>query len=193
MLQVTVPGNKWSVVVAPSYRARWLSSMYIKKKKKKTVFHCGIRRENKTRNTWDWISHFLSCKYKNKMLLMTSIQCKNSIVLKLEMIRNTSFGSVFLPHFPSPYHLSVFPILSSCLSCPPHRISLFLWLWPSPVTPPRHLPPPYFSVDGDLSRPWLMLAQPPPPLCSLWWWGSLCCDTDADVCRQSRRVRRRLT
>lgn len=37
----------------------------------------------------------------------------------------------------------------------------------------------YFSVDGDLSRPWLMLAQPPPPLCSLWWWGSLCCDTDA--------------
>lgn len=37
----------------------------------------------------------------------------------------------------------------------------------------------YISVDGDLLRPWLMLAQPPPPLCSLWWWGSLCCDTDA--------------
>lgn len=43
-----------------------------------------------------------------------------------------------------------------------------------------------FSVDGDLSRPWLTLAQPPPPLCSLWWWRSLCCDTDARVCRQHR-------
>lgn len=36
----------------------------------------------------------------------------------------------------------------------------------------------YFSVDGNLGRPRLTLAQLPPPLCSLWWWGSLSSGTD---------------
>ena len=85
--------------------------------------------------------------------------------------------------------LPLSPCLAVCLNSthlfnPPAR--------PSPCFP---LPPAHFSVDGDLSRPWLMLAQPPPPLCSLWWWGSLCCDTDARGLQteQSNSPKRRLT
>lgn len=75
----------------------------------------------------------------------------------------------------STYLLSVSLNLSCCLSLTPLISSS-----PTPLVFASMPPPPaYFSVDGDLSRPWLTLAQPPPPLCSLWWWGSLCCDTEA--------------
>ncbi len=80
--------------------------------------------------------------------------------------------------FPSLYlstHLIWRFIMSCCLSLTPLISSILTPLVCTSMPPP----PAYFSVDGDLSRPWLTLAQPPPPLCSLWWWGSLCCDTDA--------------
>lgn len=56
-------------------------------------------------------------------------------------------------------------------------VPFLFWLTPLTLSPPA-----YVSVDGDLSRPWLMLAQPPPPFYSRWWWGSLRCDTE-DFCR----------
>lgn len=74
--------------------------------------------------------------------------------------------------FPTPLSLSLSRYLTLTLI-------ILSTLHPLSFKPPCP-PPAYFSVDGDLSRPWLTLAQPPPPLCSLWWWGSLSCDTDAE-------------
>lgn len=71
---------------------------------------------------------------------------------------------------PSPLSLTESFFKSTELFCPPYSRCSYLHASP---------PPAHFSVDGDLSRPWLMLAQPPPPLCSLWWWGSLSCDTES--------------
>lgn len=91
--------------------------------------------------------------------------------------------------------LSSVLLTSDCLSCGFSKLTfisvsshLFLFHWTlvsvfHPFTPALIT---YFSVDGDLGRLWLTLAQSPPPLCSLWWRGSLCCDTDPGSAERHR-------
>lgn len=86
------------------------------------------------------------------------------------------------------FPLSIFDSTSSFTST--HHLILPSFFFSFFILPPWHSSPAYFSVDGDLSRPWLMLAQPPPPLYSLWWWGSLCCDTED--CRHRNRLQNTL-